>query len=770
MTGTLFLTGAGGFLAGHTANYFLSQGWSVIGLFHQDRLRSGNEQALKLHLQKESLISRIKPEHRERFIPIDGDILDADAMWAVFEMHRPDAMMHAAALLVPPTEKDYPNPVQFRQEIDKYIEINQASALADCAASYQQQVPHFYCLLVSTIFVFHRSAGNITEESPRVSISDHVYGHSKNEAERYWLSTGLNFAILYPTNIYGAHQHTPAIMTRLMHKMLFNQGEILPLSGEMNPIHVNNMTMLLYMLCETKTPGNFCIAGDGVSMSMEEIALALQEASKEFLAQYNMTPYNAYVIEPPKFAPLPLIEETKLLRFFNIPHIRADFKEQAKHMVAAMWQHKTDLLKAYCAMYYPDLVLTEVMHRQFYWLYNNSVNTSQSHPQVRHVSNDLNQEIKRVLARLQNLRLLQAGTATAYDQFVAAQPVGNTLILTQFQQWSQMIQELSLSVAVEQCLVASCFITKSDEAIQAAKKLPEQVSGDSERFITDVVTQAPTLFPICEEFITEAQHLLQYVYLRNSHGRQMLDMEGGQALFDFLRQQIKESKITREQYELWFARWVLNISGLKGHVEPRGACYFTKGLAESLNDLKQTLDILWTDPEHNVYLTYLNLRKTKLGVSHLYLAQLGTMLRVHTPDKGAEIQAWFDSLSPSAQAERVDEFETRLLSLKMTPTYKPVVLDNLLGLECTIAEALTIFSQIESKAMRLYEQAIRDNQIKEDIPLCYREFAYADSLEHLIAYYDDTGEIPDFTLDCSHDMAMLAKIPEYEKQHVYHPG
>ncbi len=765
MSRTLFMTGEGGFVGSTAATYFLEQGWNVVGLFHQDRAMIGDqEQTLKLRLQEASLMSRMKPHHRMHFTAVYGDMMDRDAMRVLFQTYRPDTMIHAAALLVPPTQQEYPDPVQFRQEIDKYIEINQATALGDCAAEYQSECPDFYCLLVSTIFVFDRSGPVITEETRRVTIDEHVYGHSKNEAERYWTSTGLKFSILYPPNIYGPYQFAPAIITKLMQKMLFNQGGILPLSGEMNPIHVNHVSMVLHMLCQLRTHGNFCVAGDRVPMSMEEIAASLKQASQDFLAQYDMTPYNAYEILLPTTSPLPSINETKLSRFFYTPHPAIDFIDQARHMVSVMWHHKTHLLKVYTAMHYPDLELTEAMHRQLYWLYNNSVNTSQSHPQVRHVSDDLNQEIKRVLSRLKNLRLLQDGSETAYQQFVAAQPAADTLERAQFQIWSDLIKTLSLSAAAEQCLVASCFITKSDEADRAAKKLPEKVAGDSERFITDVVTQSPTLFPICKDFEEEDRYLLLFVFLKNSHARQMLDMEGTRALFDFLREQIKQGTLMPYQYDLWFARWVLNIAGLKGHVEPRGAYYFTRGLAKSLEALKNALDTLWTDPDHDVYLSYLTFRKTQLGVSHLYLAQLGAMLRMHTPDKGAEIQAWFDGLLPTTQTELTDAFEARLITLRVAPTYKPVVLDNLLGLGCTIAEALTIFSQMESKAMHQYEQAIRVGQMKEDVPLCYREFAKADSLEHLLAYYHATGEIPDVTLDLSQDIAMLAKIPAYEKQ------
>ncbi len=761
---TVLITGCGGFLGGHLAQYFLAQGWRVIGLFHQSQsMLNDKEHTLRLLLQKESLLSRLEPEHRTRFTDVDGDIMDREAMHALFQTYRPDAMIHAAALLLPPTEKEYSNPVQLQQAIETYIAINQAAILADCAADYHQKTPGFYCVLVSTIHVFKPSAAVIDEAAPRVSISEDIYGHSKNEAESYWMSKGLNLSVLYPPQIYGAYQFTPAMMPRLMRKMLFNQGDILTLSGEMHPISVSNMIRLMHRLCETATVGHFCVAGDGMPMSLEEIAASLRQASEQFLQGYAMMPYHAYIVSTSHSAPSPTINASKLRGIFS-SEIRqpVDFKSMAMTMVSSMWRRMTVLVTDYQTLHFPGMTLSLEMHKQLYWLYNNSVNTSQSHPQVRHASDDLNQEIKRVLSRLHNLRLLQNGSVSAYHAFIAAQPESEQLQWVHFQTWSQLIK--TQSPAATQCLIASCFMTKSDEAVRAAKRLSLTVSMDSERFLTDIVTQSPTLFPVCKHLDEEAQQLLAFVFLKNSHARQMLDMEGTRALFDVLREKIKQGSITKEQYNLWFARWVLNICGLKGHVETRGACYFTNPLAESLEALKHTLDGLWDDADHDVYITYLTFRQNQLGVGNLYLAQLGAMLRKHTPDVGAEIQAWFDALPEVEGAKYLASFEKQLATLKVAPTYKPVVLDNLLGLGCSIAKALMLFSQIEFKAMQCFEQGVLEQRIAEDVPLCYREVAHSESLEHLIEYYDATNDMPDIDLDVSQGMAMIARIPAYEKQ------
>lgn len=175
---TIFITGVGGFIGGHTAAFFLLRGWRVVGLLHQTHiLQDSTEQLLKLRLQQAELLERIPSEHHAQLTLLTGDIHDRSAMQAVFQIYQPDAMLHAAALLIPPAENAYADRAQWRQAIDDYIIYNQASVLADCAASYQQTAPHFYCLLVSTIFVFKRDATEITEASARVSKEDHIYGH-----------------------------------------------------------------------------------------------------------------------------------------------------------------------------------------------------------------------------------------------------------------------------------------------------------------------------------------------------------------------------------------------------------------------------------------------------------------------------------------------------------------------------------------------------------------------------------------------------------------
>ncbi len=122
------------------------------------------------------------------------------------------------------------------------------------------------------------------------------------------------------------------------------------------------------------------------------------------------------------------------------------------------------------------------------------------------------------------------------------------------------------------------------------------LSTDSEQFITDVVTHRASLFPICALLDSDARNLLPSAFYENSHLRHMLDMEGGYNMLDSIKEAIKNKKITREQLDLWFARWIINIAGLDGHVpNSKGSIYLTEPVAKCIFALKAELDQLWNN-------------------------------------------------------------------------------------------------------------------------------------------------------------------------------
>lgn len=394
---------------------------------------------------------------------------------------------------------------------------------------------------------------------------------------------------------------------------------------------------------------------------------------------------------------------------------------------------KISPVQLFADTYYPGLHLHPKMIEQMMWLQGNSVNTSQS--SVVATQENVNIEVKRILSRLNTLTLLTEGD---YETFTQAQGDDKKLSEERFNLLSRFIRELTPDS--RSCLMATCFITKSDQAI---KTVPGKLPADSEQFITCLVTEYAHLLPICDLLTPEAIKLLPFAFYKNSHARQMLDMEGGYNMVSPMAEAIRTRKITWEQYNLWFARWIINIAGLDGHVNPRGSIYLTEPVAQCIFALKSELDQLWINPNHQVIDNYLAFRAEQLGLKITYTAYLGALMRQYSPVKGHEIQAWFDGLTPDVQQKKLDAFTLQMKNTRVTPTFKPTVLVNLLDLKCTVSEALDLFSDIEAAAMHVYVTG----QVSPDTALSYRNVAFKENLSPIRAYYERHQALPELTIN-----------------------
>lgn len=403
-----------------------------------------------------------------------------------------------------------------------------------------------------------------------------------------------------------------------------------------------------------------------------------------------------------------------------------------------------DLVREFAATHYPDLYLHPKMIEQLSWLQSNSVVTSQANVQLR--QDLINIEIKRSLARYNALLLLMGGGTSAYAKFVESQAIDVALSMESFSRLSDAIQALSFDA--RRALMATCFITKSDAAelsvpVERRPELPK----DSEQFITHMVTHFPMLFPICARLNPAPLALLPYAFYQQSHLRHMLDMEGGYTMVATIAKALRLRTMTYEHYELWFARWIINIAGLEGHVDARGSIYLTEPVADCILALKLELDQLWLNPDHPVLDHYLEFRKKQLQVDELYIAYLGALMRKYSPNDGREIQCWFESLSEDEQQQKRSDFRSQLEQTKVTPTFKPTVLVNLLKAGSSVSEALTLFTEIESYAMQLYVQALEKGEMSFTTPLCYRQVALEKFLIPIKNYYERHHGLPELTLD-----------------------
>jgi hypothetical protein len=244
----------------------------------------------------------------------------------------------------------------------------------------------------------------------------------------------------------------------------------------------------------------------------------------------------------------------------------------------------------------------------------------------------------------------------------------------------------------------------------------------------------------------------------------MLDMEGGYNMVSSIAEAIRTRHISFEQFNLWFARWIINITGLDGAVNPKGSVYLTEPVADCIFALKLELDQLWLNPQHQVLDHYLLFRAEQLNVNNRYVAYFGALMRQYTPSVGREIQTWFSSLPEHEQLERQAIFVRQLIETKVTPSFKPTVLLTLLDIGRTVADALTIFTQIESNAMQTYTAAVEAKQVSATTPLSFRKIAFKELLSPIVEYYDLHNKLPEFEMNSDGELIVTSSALQNRSQ------
>ncbi len=117
------------------------------------------------------------------------DLTDAAIVKSILESHKPDCIIHTAAM----TNVDACELDPDACELQNVTSVK--NLLAGCTTSH----PHF--IDISTDFVFNGEAGPYKEEDEVAPLS--VYARSKVEAEKLVMNSGLKWAILRTMIIYG---------------------------------------------------------------------------------------------------------------------------------------------------------------------------------------------------------------------------------------------------------------------------------------------------------------------------------------------------------------------------------------------------------------------------------------------------------------------------------------------------------------------------------------------------------------------------------------
>jgi dTDP-4-dehydrorhamnose reductase len=139
------------------------------------------------------LISTARGENRNPnktgYIYEELDILDEDATRTVIEKHRPNCVIHAAAM----TQVD---DCESKQMECIRLNINTVEHLLELSVEFDFRLIH-----LSTDFIFDGTKSMLTEEELPRPLS--FYGWSKLEAENRITESGENYAILRTVLVYG---------------------------------------------------------------------------------------------------------------------------------------------------------------------------------------------------------------------------------------------------------------------------------------------------------------------------------------------------------------------------------------------------------------------------------------------------------------------------------------------------------------------------------------------------------------------------------------
>ncbi len=342
-------------------------------------------------------------------------------------------------------------------------------------------------------------------------------------------------------------------------------------------------------------------------------------------------------------------------------------------------------------------------------------------------------EILRALTRLNCLQLLKSGSKIDYDQFVAAQLTGHEsrpLNFASFIKLAKYIQNLSEpDYELLQTATILSAVSLSDLAFDKAQHLLNinNSNRDSLQFLASTIRSDSTIYPLIQQFTHDkqaAKKLLYVLFPPQTNFRHMLYTEGGADMFKNLRTMIQHQYIKKEELDMWYAYWIVNIAGFRGHVDQNGSQYLTEPVFESMAKLKSLIDLMLDSPNFNPLVPYLQYRSSLLGFSHmpqdqaLVLSHLGAMMRLYTVHEGQQLHAGFTSLNNDQQLIYSAEYLRSISNYStLTVTHVPAFIANTKhlvhgSLKRTIHVVVPIYNELVIKAKMDRDQGrVHDQQL-----------------------------------------------------------
>ncbi|HOS48061.1 MAG TPA: SDR family oxidoreductase [Bacteroidia bacterium] len=192
------------------------------------------------------------------------DLTDADTVKSILEKHRPDCIIHTAAM----TNVD-------ACELDPAAcELQNVTAVKNLLVGCKSFAPHF--IDISTDFVFNGEAGPYSEEDEVDPLS--IYARSKVEAEKLVMHSGLKWAILRTMIIYGVTDDVQRSNVIIWTKNSIEQGkEITVITDQFRgPTLAEDLADACIQAALRKAEGIYHVSGREV-MPIIDISLAVAE-------------------------------------------------------------------------------------------------------------------------------------------------------------------------------------------------------------------------------------------------------------------------------------------------------------------------------------------------------------------------------------------------------------------------------------------------------------------------------------------------------------
>lgn len=268
----ILVTGGAGFIGSHVSERLLNEGHQVISI---DNFNSYYDPLLKRRNVKE-----IRAAYPDRFISVEADIRNAEAITRTFREQEPEAVIHLAAMAgVRPSIED---PAL-------YMDVNMNGTQVILDACRLQKITNF--IFASSSSVYGNNKKVPFSETDNVDNPISPYAATKKAGEllchAYAHLFGINIVCLRFFTVYGPRQR-PDLAIRKFTELLYKGGEI-PFYGTGNTRRdytfigdiVDGVTKALFWNA-SQNPGNYAIfnLGESHTISLAEMVACLEKVTK----------------------------------------------------------------------------------------------------------------------------------------------------------------------------------------------------------------------------------------------------------------------------------------------------------------------------------------------------------------------------------------------------------------------------------------------------------------------------------------------------------